>query len=131
MRHLWLTALAGGVLFGLAQAHADSGPELFHKLGCDKCHSVKAQNIEKRAEEPEPSGLDALVGGGEEEEVEPPDLSGIGTEHDQEWFKKWLRKQVRNEDDRKHKEKFKGSDEELDAITHFVAGLKTKAEGAK
>lgn len=117
---VWLAALlllASSAPSGAAEAD----PDVFQKLECQKCHSIESKGIEKVEEEK--SALDMFA---EEEEEEAPDLSAVGSEHDAEWLTKWLRKEVRNEDDEKHKQKFKGSDEELKAVVEFLSGLKEK-----
>lgn len=117
-----------GLLFGAvflcsaAPSRAvEPGPEIYKKLECQKCHSIESEGIEKVEEEK--SALDMFA---EEEEEEAPDLSGIGAEHDAEWLMKWIRKEVRNDDGKKHKQKFKGSDEELEAVVRYISGLKEK-----
>jgi len=106
---------------GTARAEK-SGKELFLEKKCNNCHSIDSEKIAKK-EEPaeEEEGEEA---GGEEED-KTPDLSGVGKKHDADWLTKWLKKEVKNDDGKKHKKKFKGSDEELKAIVDYLASLKT------
>lgn len=117
----WLFAAL--FLVGVAPAiAAEAGPDVFKALECQKCHSIESAGIEKVEEEE--SALDMFAE--EEEEEEAPDLSGVGTEHDAEWMMKWLRKEVRNDDGKKHKQKFKGTDEQMKAVVEYLSGLKEK-----
>jgi len=103
---------------GTARAEK-SGKELFLEKKCNKCHSIDSEKIAKK-EEPAEEGEEA---GGEEEK--PPDLSGIGKKQNADWLTKWMKKEVKNDDGKKHKGKFKGTDDELKAIVDYLAGLKT------
>ncbi len=66
-------------------AIAQSGKDIFLKYKCNRCHAIKAQNIEPILKEEK----------GEEEEEEKEekgkkkitDLSGVGLERNAEWIK--------------------------------------------
>jgi hypothetical protein len=99
-------------------AEAKSGKDIFLEQKCNKCHSIDSEKIAKKEEK-----------GGEEEDeeeegTEPPDLSAAGKEHDAAWIAKWLQKQVKTDKGKKHRAKWKGSDDELKALTEYLAGLK-------
>jgi len=89
------------------------GKELFGELKCTKCHTVKSEGIAAAGEE-----KDKIV-----------DISGTGKNHDVEWFKKWLNKEVEMEskvktgEKVKHKQKFKGTPEQLTEITGWLKTL--------
>ncbi|GBD03236.1 hypothetical protein HRbin19_00517 [bacterium HR19] len=107
----FLVSLAFGFL--TFPAYAKTEKEIFIENKCNKCHSVKAQEIE-----PLPKSL--------KEDKEIHDLSGVGVKRDADWIKKWLKKEVANEEGKKHKEKWKGSDEDLDTLANWLAKQKTE-----
>ena len=109
MRIVLLGTLCGLLaLFAPKTAHADA--KAFVDKGCNKCHAVSAQKIEK-------------VAGDEEEGDKVVDLSTAGKEHDAAFFKSYLNKEA-DIKGKKHKIKFKGSDEELTAMAAWLATLK-------
>lgn len=114
-------------LLGLAPSSAsaaDDGKQVFLKKECNECHVVSAAGIEK---------LPAKEGGAkeedeeaeEEDDSEPPDLSGVGKEHDAKWLTGYLQKKVKNDEGKKHRKRFKGSDAELQALVAFLGTLQT------
>jgi mono/diheme cytochrome c family protein len=122
-----LLAVLGLVLFAATRdARAEDGKQAFLKHECNECHTVEVLGIAKLPEDAseadEEEDLDE-----DEEETEPPDLSGIGKRHPRDWFGKWLQKKVENDEGKKHRKRFKGSDAELDAIVGFLASLQTDA----
>ncbi len=101
-----------------AEDESSPGRTLFINGKCQQCHSVSALKISKVENgEPEESGA-------EEEKVSPPDLSGIGKSLTAEWISKWLKKEETNQEGRKHKKKFKGSDADLQVLSAWLAALK-------
>ena len=58
-----------------------------------------------------------------EEEVEAPDLSNVGTTHDAKWISQYLRKKIAK-DGKKHKKRFKGSQEERKILAIWLESLK-------
>ena len=96
-------------------ATADDKPDakkIFEDQKCNKCHRVSTEHINPIKEKED------IV-----------DLSGIGAEHDQGWFKQWLKKEVEKDsklkpgEKTKHKGAFKGTDPELDALTGWLKSL--------
>jgi cytochrome c551/c552 len=114
------------LLFLPKHAIAQSGKDVFLKYKCNKCHAIKAQNIEPILKEEK----------GEEEEEEKEekgkkkikDLSGVGLERNAEWIKGWLLKKEKNEEGKKHKPKWKGTDDELKTVAEWLAQQKTKID---
>ncbi|MBM4343239.1 MAG: cytochrome c [Deltaproteobacteria bacterium] len=102
-------ALAALALPATAQA---GGKELFGEQKCTKCHTVKSEGIAAT-----------------EEKEKIVDLSGTGKDHDVAWFKSWLMKEaemdskVKKGEKVKHKQKFKGSPADLDAIAAWLKTL--------
>jgi mono/diheme cytochrome c family protein len=108
-----LTATAAGA------AEADpAGKKLFLKNKCAQCHTITALKILKD----EDGGEEEELAEGEEKR-DPPDLSGVGNEQKPEWMVKFLKK-IEKLEGRKHKKKFKGSDEDLQAISDWLGTLK-------
>lgn len=91
---------------------ASEAREIYLKYRCIKCHSMKSENIEPLKEE--------LLKG-----KKIIDHSGVGLEYDVEWLKKWLLKEV-EKDGEKHRVKFKGSPQELDTLTRWLAEKKER-----
>ena len=85
---------------------------IFKANKCASCHSLKAQGIQKGSEE-------------DGKEKAAPDLSGVGTKHKADWISKYLLKKE-SLDGEKHLKKFKGSDEDLEALSTWLASLKSK-----
>lgn len=135
-RDLPLVALAAlAVLAWLApEARAESGKEIFLSKECNECHSIRVEQVavlppEEGKEEEEEEALDVGFGDDveEEDEVEPPDLSGVGKRHDSAWMTKFVTKKIETEEGKKHRKKFKGTDDELRALVSYLASLKTDA----
>ncbi len=131
--HRFLTALCAGIaliLIGVASdARAEDGKQIFLKSECNECHTVEVLKIAK-LEPKKGAAKDAdadLEEGKDDEKTEPPDLSGIGKKHDAEWLSKWLTKKVKNDDGKRHRKKFKGTDAELASLVGFLSDLKTDA----
>lgn len=117
---------AGVALFVLiillaAPAHAGEAKDpkaLFVSLKCNGCHAVAKQAIAVVEEEGEEAEDDS-----DEAAPEPPDLSGVGLEHEASWIKDWLLKKV-DVDGKKHRKKFEGKPGELDVLANWLASLK-------
>jgi mono/diheme cytochrome c family protein len=101
--------LLGAPLTGPAVARAADGKELFVAGKCQRCHSVESQ------------GIAAKSRAGEEEEV--ADLSKVGAEHSAEWIQRYLRKEEATAG-KKHRLKYRGSDEDLKTLATWLASLK-------
>ena len=92
--------------FSFSQSSELDGKQIFENSKCIKCHSVESLEITSKKDE-------------------PVDLSNVGASGDAEFLKKYLLKEeTRN--DKKHKTKFKGSDEELNALVDWLLTLKTE-----
>lgn len=103
----WL-ALLGMTVAGPGAALAADGKSIFEASKCVRCHSIESQGVAAKPKE------------GEEEDVK--DLSKVGTEQSAEWIQKFLRKEE-TLDGKKHKQKFRGSDEDLQTLATWLASL--------
>ena len=114
-----LLAVAMPLLAAPAQAAAADGPDpagmagkaVFVDLKCSICHSIDSLAIERKSKS---------------EKTKGPDLSTIGSEHDAAWLAKWLRQEVAGEDGKKHSKEWKGTPEQLQQVSDFLAALKKK-----
>ena len=96
---------------------AGDSSEIFKALSCDKCHSIEAAGIAFNPGEPDEDD--------DEEEKEPVDLSKIGASVDAAHIIKFLDREVKShENEKKHKKKFKGTDEEKQMLADWLASLK-------
>lgn len=98
-------AAAGGDPAGMP------GKAVFLDMKCSLCHSIDSLAIERKSKS---------------EKTKGPDLSAIGSEHDAAWLSKWLRQEVTAEDGKKHSKEWKGTPEQLQQVTEFLASLKKK-----
>ena len=92
--------------FSFSQSNELDGQQIFTDSKCTKCHSVESLEIVSSKDE-------------------PLDLSNIGADKDAEFLKKYLVKEE-TMNDKKHKTKFKGSDEELNTLVDWLLTLKTE-----
>jgi len=115
---------AGMILSGITSASDDKEKDpirIFKDYGCTECHSVSALDIgvvqsEEADDEDDWDDED-------EEEIEAPDLSNVGTTHDAKWISQYLRKKIAK-DGKKHKKRFKGSQEERKILAIWLESLK-------
>ncbi len=120
MWKLTLTSFAAGIALicmGASRASAGdvpAGQKIFTENKCTQCHSIDSLKIAKVK-----SADDEEVKDENGKKLEPPDLSGIGKDHDAAWFTKWLKKE-QEVDGHKHKKKFKGSEDELKTLTEWI-----------
>ena len=107
----------------VAQAAKDKDIiKMFKKSGCNECHTILSFDVTvQRKKDAEP------VEKKDEDEPDPPDLSGTGLERDAKWISNYLRKKEEI-DGRKHEKLFKGSTEDRRAIAMWLADQKTKPE---
>ena len=113
-RLMTLMALLTGFSLGLSAYSAD-GPEVFKANNCVKCHAIEALGIAH-----EPGELDEG-----EEPKEPEDLSKIGSEVDEAHIVAFLKRlEPSHGNNKKHKKKFKGTDEEIQILATWLASLK-------
>jgi len=103
----WL-ALLGMTVAGPGAALAADAKALFESSKCVRCHSIESQGVAAKPKE------------GEEEEIK--DLSKVGAERSAEWIQKYLRKEEAIEG-KKHKLKFRGSDEDIQTLATWLASL--------
>ena len=95
--------------FSFSQENDADGKQVFMDSKCNKCHSVTSIEIT--------SGKDDAT-----------DLSNTGSKGDAQLFKTYLLKESKI-NDKEHKLKFKGSEEELNSLVNWLITLKTKSEG--
>ena len=94
--------------------------EAFIEQKCNKCHTISALGVEKKAGDEED----------EEEGATPPDLSHVGKFHDAAWIEGFLDKKTDHVAHEgvtatgKHKVKFKGTPDELKSMATWLATLK-------
>ena len=124
----WITTVFAGLALLATVAWAgdgtvSKGQSIFLKYRCKSCHSIKGVGIEKKAEEGDQEAADVAAS-----KDKPPDLSGIGLDHDAEWFDKWLLK-LEKKDGKFHKKKFRGTEAELKNLTRWIASLKMDESG--
>lgn len=86
---------------------AQDGREAFVDNSCDRCHSIASADIEATVKS---------------ERMRGPDLSNIGKTREADWLARYLEKEA-DIDGKPHRSSFKGSDEELQAIAAWLAGL--------
>ncbi len=127
-RNAWIivavVALGLGATISPARAAEPSkGAKLFVKNRCTTCHSVKAVGIEKKAAEAGDAATDVAKA-----KRKPPDLSGIGLQHDAAWFSRWLQKKETVEG-KTHMKKFLGPAADLKTVTEWLASLKMNEDG--
>jgi len=106
---LVLPPLLALLVTGAGAALAADAQELFVAGKCQRCHSIESQGIAAKPKE------------GDEDEVH--DLSKVGGERTAEWIQKFLRKQETLEG-KKHKQKYRGSDADLETLATWLASLK-------
>lgn len=103
-------AFALALLLAPASATADGGKDLFLAKKCNKCHTVKAHQIELL----KPRKKFA-------------DLSKVGAKRDAKWLTGWLTREItktKGEKEVKHKTKFKGTEAQLAQIVKWLLALK-------
>lgn len=111
--------LATLVLLGMGLVasgeEAGAGQEVFLAQKCNLCHSIEALGIEKRSKS-------------ENAATQGPDLSTVGDRHAPEWIASYLKKEETLNDE-EHKKRFRGTDEELQALVDWLGGMKSPAGG--
>jgi len=91
--------------FSFSQSQELDGKQIFLDSKCEKCHSVESLQIVSTGKK-------------------PVDLSNSGALGTVELLKNYMLKQAKI-NDKDHKVKFKGTDEELNALVNWLSGLKT------
>ena len=125
-----LLALGGAVTFLMdSPVYAEpQGKDLFIKFKCNGCHTINSLGIKKielKDEEKDNEEEETP----EDKNKKPKDLSDAGKKHDAAWISKWLMKKEKIKDKKtkkmvKHKKKFKGTEEELTALSAWLATFK-------
>ncbi len=105
---LFISAIVALFAFAFSFSQSDEldGQQIFSDSKCTKCHSVEALGITSTKDD-------------------ATDLSNVGADKDADFLKKYMVKEE-TINDSKHKTKFKGSDEELDALVNWLLTLKTE-----
>ena len=93
-----------GFAFTIANQPGDDGKKVFVDNKCSMCHTVKSAGIESKKS-------DAV------------DLSEVGKDQPEEFFMKYLKKEVKL-NDKNHKSSFKGSDEDFKILVDWLVTLK-------
>lgn len=123
-------------------ATVDKGREVFVEKRCYTCHTVNAdaEAIEKeKAEFAEAKGVE-LKEGEEEKEKRGGDLSNVGKVRDADWIKGLIQNpkehfkdtpECQREAKKKDRKKFKGTEEELQALVAYLSSLKYEEQQAE
>lgn len=125
-----LLALGGAMTFLMdSPVYAETqGKDLFIKFKCNGCHTINSLGI-KKIEVKDEEKNDDEEAAPEDKNRKPKDLSDVGKKHDAAWIAKWVTKKEKKLDEKtkkmvKHKKKFKGTEEELTALSAWLATLK-------
>jgi cytochrome c peroxidase len=127
----WVIIMATGMIFvvGAPTARAADDPPglaIFKKGGCNECHSISALSVQKEAKKKAEGATETAADtDAKKKKKDPPDLSGVGLEHDAKWISAYLNKEETLNDE-KHEKRFKGSEADRRTVAMFLAGLKTK-----
>ena len=97
--------------FSFSQDQGPDGKQIFLDNKCNSCHTVASQDITSKKD-------DAV------------DLSNAGTVGDAQLMKSYLLKEAQI-NDKDHKMKFKGSDDELNTLVNWLLTLKTESQEIK
>ena len=120
----WIILLLGFSLPASVWAE-NKGPEglsIFKDQKCNKCHTLDAYGIGKLPEEEDEFADDLDEDFGEEED--PPDLSQLSDKvlkapDPRVYLQQYLKKKLKR-DGKKHKKRFKGSDEAFSTLIDFL-----------
>ena len=111
-RTRWVIFAAVGVVsaFVAAGARADeaAAKKAFEANKCSNCHSIEKLGMTRKIQSEKTAG---------------PDLSKIGAKHDAAWIVKWCERAV-EKDGKTHKNEYKGTKEDLQAIADWLATFK-------
>jgi len=93
-----------------ARAEGDApGKAVFEAQKCTMCHNVPAAGIERTTKSDKVAG---------------PDLPGDNAGKPASFFAQFLKKEVTNQEGKKHGKEWKGTDDELKQLTEWLASLK-------
>lgn len=104
---LFISAIIGlfAIAFSFAQDKGIDGKNIFIDAKCNNCHTVTSMDITSKKDD-------------------ATDLSNIGTVGDAQLIKSYLLKEAKI-NDKEHKTKFKGTEEELNNLVNWLFTLKT------
>ena len=108
---LFISAIVAlfGFAFSFSQDQDLDGKQIFIDSKCNNCHTVTSMEITSKKDD-------------------ATDLSNAGSVGTSELMKSYLLKEAKI-NDKNHKLKFKGTDEELNALVNWLLTLKTESEG--
>ena len=108
---LFISAIVAlfAVAFSFSQEKGLDGKQIFIDSKCNNCHTVTSMEITSKKD-------DAV------------DLSNTSSVGDEKLLKSFMLKESKI-NDKEHKLKFKGSEEELNELVNWLLTLKTKSEG--
>jgi cbb3-type cytochrome oxidase cytochrome c subunit len=110
------------------KAKIPAGQKLFLDNGCNSCHTMKGQGIEKKKSA---TATEATASTPAAAPSKVPDLSAVGLERDQAWMTKFLLK-TETLHDKKHMKTWKGTEADLATLTAWLAEQKNaEAAGLK
>jgi len=117
---------AGGAL-AQEEKKAD-GKDLFLAAKCNTCHSITAAGIDKK----KPTEAEAAEAAktADKDEKKPPDLSSVGLDKKADWIAKFITKKE-TLDGEKHKKLYKGTEEELNTLSTWLASQKAPKKKGK
>lgn len=104
---LFISAIIGlfAIAFSFAQDKEIDGKNIFIDAKCNNCHTVTSMDITSKKDD-------------------ATDLSIVGTVGDAQLIKSYLLKEAKI-NDKEHKTKFKGTEEELNNLVNWLFTLKT------
>lgn len=97
-----------GFAFSMDKPVTSDGKKIFTEQKCSSCHNLEVEGIVKK---------------GTPSKNTPPDLSKIGSKVNKTQLANYLQKKE-SLNDKKHPAIFKGSEEELNALSKWLTGLK-------
>jgi hypothetical protein len=108
---LFISAIVAlfAIAFSFAQDQGLDGKKIFVDSKCTNCHTVTSMEITSKKDD-------------------ATDLSNAGSLGDASLIKSYLLKESKI-NDQEHKLKFKGTEEELNALVNWLLTLKTESEG--
>jgi cytochrome c5 len=101
---IWIVSLMGAPLAANA---GEDGRRIFTEYKCNQCHTVQSQGIKLIKPKDKPA----------------PDLSKVGGKHSDSVLTGYLLKSEKL-NNKKHRKKFTGEDEELSALVKWLQSLK-------
>ena len=130
MKTRWsvVTAMAAAALLaacvaGAAGVKADQAPggkDLFVTSKCNSCHSIETEKVELKKTANADKGAATATAARKK-----PDLSGVGAKKDAAWISQYLLKEVKLETKLHPSVKLRGTPEELQVLSDWLASLKT------